>query len=80
MYQENSQIDQITVNQDGTVCIRNIETVEKDGVEISHQYVRITLAPGSDTSALPENVQSICAAAWTPETVALYQAKIAQVN
>jgi len=79
MYQENSKIDQITVVQDGTVCIRNIKTVEKDGLEISRQYVRITLAPGSDTSELPENVQSICAAAWTPEVVAAYQSKIAQV-
>jgi len=79
MYQENSKIDQITVVQDATVCIRNIKTVEKDGLEISRQYVRITLAPGSDTSELPENVQSICAAAWTPEVVAAYQSKIAQV-
>jgi hypothetical protein len=79
MYQEKSQIDQITVVQDGTVCIRNANTVEKDGVEISRQYVRMTLSPGSDTSELPENVQSICAAAWTPEVVSAYQSKIAQV-
>ena len=78
MYQQNSKIDQITVNQDGTVCIRNVETVEKDGVEISRQYMRITLAPGSDASKLPENVQSICTAAWTPEVVAAYQSKISR--
>jgi hypothetical protein len=79
MYQEKSQIDQITVLQNASVCIRQCNTVEKDGVEISRQYVRMTLAPGSDTSELPENVQSICAAAWTPEVVAAYQSKIAQV-
>ncbi len=79
MYQEKSKIDQITVLQDGTVCIRNANTVENDGFEISLQYVRITLTPGSDTSELPENVQSICSAAWTPEVVAAYQSKIAQV-
>lgn len=79
MYQENSQIDQITIVQDGSICIRNCKTVEKDGVEISRQYVRMTLSPGSDTSELPENVQSICASAWTPEVVSAYQSKIAQV-
>jgi len=80
MYQENSKIDQITVVQDSTVFIRNIKTVEKDGVEISHQYVRITLAPASDTSKLPVKVQNICAAAWTPEVVAAYQTKIAKIG
>jgi hypothetical protein len=80
MYQENSQIDQITVAYDGTVCIRNANTVTKDGVEISRQYIRITLTPGSDTSKLPDNVQNICTAAWTPEVVAAYQAKIAKIG
>lgn len=80
MYQEKSQIDQITVFQDGTACIRNVNTVENDGFEISRQYIRLTLAPGSDTSELPEHVQNICAAAWTPEVVAAYQSKIAQIS
>ena len=79
MYQENSQIDQITVNQDGTVIVRNVNTVTKDGVEVSKTYSRMTFSPASDTSKLPVNVQNICAAAWTPEVVATYQSKIAQV-
>jgi hypothetical protein len=80
MYQEKSQIDQTTVMQDGSICIRNCKTVENDGVEISRQYERITLAPGGDASKLPANVQNICAAAWTPEVVAAYQAKIAKLG
>jgi hypothetical protein len=80
MYQENSQIDQITILQDGTVCTRNIKTVTKDGVEVSKTYLRMTFSPASDVSKLPVNVQNICVAAWTPEILALYQAKIAQVN
>ncbi len=77
--QESSQIDQITVSQNASVCIRYCNTVEKDGVEISRRYVRLTFAPGSDTSELPEHVQNLCAAAWTPEVVTAYQAKIACV-
>lgn len=76
MYQENTQIDQIIVMQDGTVCVRNRITVKKDGAEISCQYARMTLAPNSDTSALPKNVQDICAATWTSEVISAYQAKL----
>ena len=79
MYQEKSQIDQITVISDGSVFIRNCNTVEKEGVELSRQYVMVTLVPESDISKFPKNVQNICNAAWTPEVVAAYQSKIAQV-
>lgn len=79
MYQENSQIDQITISQDGTVFVRNASTVTKDGVEVSKAYSRMTFSPDSNVSQLPMNVQNICAAAWTPEVVAAYKAKIAQV-
>lgn len=80
MYQENSQIDQITVTQDGTVFVRNSITVTKDNVEISKTYLRNTLVPGSVTSEYPANVQSICAAAWTPEIVQAYKDKISNLN
>jgi hypothetical protein len=80
MYQEKSEIDQITIAQDGTVIVRNANTVTKNGVVVSKTYSRLTLSPASDTSTLPINVQNICAAAWTPEVVALYQAKTSQVN
>jgi hypothetical protein len=79
MYQENSQIDQITVIQDGTVFIRNCTVVLKEGIEVSRSYVRRTLVPGANVSEFPENVQSVCAATWTPDVVAAYQSKIAQV-
>lgn len=79
MYQENSQIDQITVVPDGTVFIRDCAVVLKEGIEISRSYVRRTLVPGIDVSEFPDNVQSVCAATWTPEVVAAYQSKIAQV-
>jgi hypothetical protein len=78
MYQENSEIDQIVVNKDGTVCVRNANTVIKDSVEISKSYTRMTFAPGSNVFGLPINVQNICAAAWTAEVVAAYESKIAQ--
>jgi hypothetical protein len=80
MYQENSKIDQITVTQNGTVFVRNSIIVTKDGVEISKTYLRNTLVPNSDISEYPANVQSICAAAWTPEIVAAYKEKISNLT
>jgi len=80
MYQENSQIDQITVVSDGTVFIRNCTVVTKNKTEFLRSYTRRTLVPGSNISELPENVQSVCNASWTPEVVAAYQAKIAKIG
>jgi hypothetical protein len=80
MYQENSQIDQITVVPDGTVFIRNCTVVTKDDAEFSRSYTRRTLVPGSNISELPENVQSVCNASWTLEVVSAYKTKIAQIG
>lgn len=80
MYQENSQIDQITIIQDGTVFIRNCTVVLKEGIEVSRSYVRRTLVPGVNVSEFPENVQSVCAATWTPEVIANYQLQIVNLR
>ena len=80
MYQEISQIDQITVLLDGTVLIRNRTVVMKNGIEISTSYNRRTFVPGSDVTECPENVQNICNAAWTPEVVSSYREKLATLQ
>jgi hypothetical protein len=80
MIQENTQIDQITVMQDGMVCIRTCKIVTNDGVEISRTYVRQTVSPNSNVTMFPENVQAICGAAWTPEIISAYVTKISKIN
>lgn len=69
-----SAIDQITVTENGTVLYRTATRVIEDGVKISETYHRASLVPGQDVTGAPENVQAICAAAWTPEVVAAYHA------
>lgn len=76
MYQEDSVIDQITVMTGGTVGVRHCATVSKDGIEVSRTYVRKSFAPGSDVSGMSQQMQDVCAAAWTPEIVAAYHEKI----
>lgn len=68
-------VDQITVTENGIVLVREATTIKEDGVEISKKYHRSSFVPGDDVSAQPANVQAICAAAWTPEVIAAYQAQ-----
>tara|TARA_R110000772_G_scaffold69073_2_gene152823 strand:- start:114 stop:362 length:249 start_codon:yes stop_codon:yes gene_type:complete len=67
-------VDQITVTENGIVLVREVTRIMEDGAEISKQYHRTSFAPASDVSGQPQNVQNICATAWTPEVVAAYVA------
>lgn len=68
-------VDQITVCENGIVLVRETTTIKEDGVEISKKYHRSSFVPEQDVSDQPTNVQAICAAAWTPEVIAAYQAQ-----
>jgi predicted ThiF/HesA family dinucleotide-utilizing enzyme len=67
-------VDQVTVTENGIVLFREATKIMEDGVELSKTYHRSSLQPGQDISGIPENVQAICNAAWTPEVVAAFQA------
>jgi archaellum component FlaF (FlaF/FlaG flagellin family) len=67
-------VDQITVTENGVVLFREATRILEDGVELSKTYHRSSLTPGQDVSSVPANVQAICAAAWTPEVVAAFNA------
>lgn len=68
-------VDKIEVVENGSVQVREVTRIMKDGSEIAHTYHRWAFAPGDDVSAQPANVQAICAAAWTPEVIAAYKAQ-----
>jgi hypothetical protein len=68
-------VDQITVTENGIVLVREVTKIIEDGIELSKQYHRSSFAPASDVSAQPKNVKDICAAAWTPEVIAAYEAQ-----
>jgi len=67
-------VDQITVTENGVVLFREATRIFEDGVELSKTYHRSSLTPGQDLSGAPANVKAICAAAWTPEVVAAFNA------
>lgn len=79
-------VDQIEVSEVGIVGYRTVTRVfetypdpETEGElrrPIGDQlFARTTLSPGQDVPAeTPAQVAAICAAAWTPEIIAAYQA------
>ena len=71
-----TNIDQITVTENGTVLYREATRIMEDGNELSKTYHRSSLTPGQDLTSIPANVVAICNAAWTPEVIAAYQAQL----
>ena len=72
-----TNIDQITVTENGIVPYREVTRIMEDGNQISQTYHRTSLTPGQDLTGQPANVTAICNVAWTPEVIAAYQAYVA---
>ena len=71
-----TNIDQITVTENGTVLYREATRIMENDVEISKTFHRSSLAPGQDLTGIPANVVAICNVAWTTEVIAAYQAQL----
>jgi hypothetical protein len=69
-----TNVDQITVTENGIVLYREATRIIEDGKELTKTYHRSSLTPGQDLTGQPANVVAICNTAWTPEVVAAYQA------
>jgi hypothetical protein len=72
-----TNVDQITVTENGTVLYREATRIMEDGNELSKTYHRSSLTPAQDLTGQPANVVAICNAAWTPKIIAAYQAQVA---
>ena len=72
-----TNVDQITVTENGIILFREATRIMEDGNEISKTYHRTSLTPGQDLTGQPANVVAIANAAWTAEVVAAYQAQVA---
>ena len=70
-------IDQILVEENGTVLYREATRIMEDGNQISQTYHRSSLTPAQDLTGVPANVVAICNTVWTAEVIAAYQAQIA---
>jgi hypothetical protein len=71
-----TNVDQITVNENGIVLYREATRIMEDGNELSKTYHRSSLTPGQDLTGVPANVVAICNVSWTAEVIAAYQAQL----
>jgi len=69
-------VDQIVVQENGTVLYREATRIMEDGNQISQTYHRSSLTPAQDLTGVPANVVAICNTAWTAEVIAAYQAAV----
>ena len=75
-----TNIDQITINENGIILIREAVKILEDDIEISKQYHRSSLEPGVNVSNQPQNIQDICKTIWTADVIAAYQASLVEGN
>lgn len=71
-----TNVDQITITENGIVLFREATRIMEDGNEISKTFHRSSLTPGQDLTGQPDSVVAICNVAWTPEIIAAYQAQL----
>jgi len=74
---QTTNIDQITVTENGIILYRNATRIMEDGVQLSQTYHRSSLTPGQDLTGIPANVVAHCNVAWTEAVIAAYQAQVA---
>lgn len=67
-------VDQILVEENGSVLYREATRIMEDGNQISQTYHRSSLTPSQDLTGVPANVVAICNTVWTAEVIAAYQA------
>jgi hypothetical protein len=67
-------VDQITVQENGTVLYREATRIMENDVQLSQTYHRSSLIPAQDLTGIPANVVAICNTVWTAEVVSAYQA------
>jgi hypothetical protein len=72
-----TNIDQITVTENGIVLYREATRFMEDGNELSKTFHRTSLTPGQDLTGQPASVVAICNVAWTAEVITAYQAALA---
>lgn len=79
MLEEQKIIDKIEVLENGTLQVREVTRILKDGEVVASTFHRWSFAPGSDITAQPLNVQNIAQVVWTEEALQAYINSIAVV-
>jgi|TARA_R110000823_G_scaffold24498_2_gene72809 hypothetical protein len=66
-------VDNITVQERGTIQVRTATAILEDGVELSRTFHRHVLHPGDDLSGQDPRTTAIAQATWTDTVLADWQ-------
>ena len=66
-------VDQIVVQENGSVLYREATRIMEDGVQLSQTFHRSSLTPAQDLTGVPANVVAICNTVWTESVIQAYQ-------
>jgi hypothetical protein len=75
MLEKVTSVDLVEVAKNNFIHVYTKIVILEDGVELSSQTSRRTLAPGECSDSEDAKVKAVCAAVHTPELVAAYQAE-----
>lgn len=64
----------ITITPNGTLEVKNVTEIYRDGVLIATQNHRSANEPGDDVSAKSDRLKTIAGAVWKPEVIAAHKA------
>jgi hypothetical protein len=70
---EQTSIDQIEIQGNWNIQVRQATVIEKDGVQVARSFHRWVLTPDMDISGQEQKVQDICNVAWTDEVKSAYE-------
>ena len=73
-------VNQITVQENGTILYREATRIMEDGTELTKTYHRNSLTPDQDLTGVPEKVVAICNTVWTKDVIAAYAAAQESAN
>lgn len=73
---ESTVVDQITVEENGIVLVREATRVYRDGEFLAENYKRSSYHPGQDLTGVDPRVVAIANAAWTQEVIDAYVASL----
>jgi hypothetical protein len=73
-------VDLIEIVENSSIQVRTKTSILENGAQISSQFSRHVVVPGSDYSNEDPKVQAIASVIYTPEVVAAYQAALETIN
>ena len=78
--QKNTFIDQIIIENDGSIFFREKTEIVEGDVVLTSTYSRGSYHPGQDITAADPRVAAVCNFIWTQDVIDKYKEKVEAIN